>query len=84
MIAQSTAAPETGRMDVKLAPSMPVFFSAIRQRIELPANAIITRPVRAAIQTICMGLCSRYWVSVYVVKVRLNGEQLESDPILFS
>ena len=45
MIAQNTAAPETRRMDVKLAELMPVSFSAMLQRIELLTNAIMARPV---------------------------------------
>ena len=45
VIAQNTAAPETRRMDVKLAELKPVSFSAMLQRIELPRNAMMARPV---------------------------------------
>ncbi|MGB8930954.1 MAG: hypothetical protein WCC48_06855, partial [Anaeromyxobacteraceae bacterium] len=40
-ISQSTIAPETIRIDVKLTASMPVFFNAIRQSSELAAKAIM-------------------------------------------
>jgi hypothetical protein len=43
---QSAAAPETIRMNVKLAASVPVCFSANRQRREFPAKAIIAISVR--------------------------------------
>ena len=83
MIAQNTAAPVTRRMDVKLAELMPVSFSAMLQRIELLTNAIMARPVSAATPIIGIGLCDRFWVSVFVESVGLKGEQLESDPHFF-
>ena len=55
-----------------LTASMPVSFSAVRQRIELPANAIMDRPVRAVTLTIGIGFCDCCWVSVYVVYVGLK------------
>ena len=59
-------------MDVKRAASMPMSFSAIRQRIELPANAIKARPNRATTLTIGIGLCNGYWVAVYASNVENN------------
>ena len=47
-------------------------FSAMRQRIELTANAIIARPIKAATLTICIGLCNGYWVAVYASNVENN------------
>jgi len=46
MMNQSATAPDKIRMDVKLAASMLVCFSAARQRSELLANAIIAIVVR--------------------------------------
>src|SRR5882762_8339810 len=46
MTSQSAAAPENIRMNVKLAASILVCFSAARQRSELLANAIIAINVR--------------------------------------
>jgi len=46
MMSHSASAPETMRIDVKLAASMPVLPSATRQRREFPAKAIIARNVR--------------------------------------
>jgi hypothetical protein len=50
VISQSARAPERIRMNVKLAASVPVSFSAIRQRSELLANAIIAENVRMKIR----------------------------------
>ncbi len=52
MISQSAVAPEKMRMNVKLAASMLVCFSANRQSREFPANAIIATSVR---MKICAG-----------------------------
>jgi hypothetical protein len=49
-MSQSAAAPEKIRMNVKLAASMLVCFSAARQSNELPANAIIANSVRMKIR----------------------------------
>ena len=46
IMSQRAAAPEKMRIKVKLAASMPVCFSASRQRSELLANAIIASSVR--------------------------------------
>jgi hypothetical protein len=51
-MSQSAAAPEKMRMNVKLAASIPVSFSAARQRSELLANAIIENSVRRKIRTV--------------------------------
>jgi hypothetical protein len=45
-MSQSATAPEKMRTNVKLDASMPVCFSAARQRSELLANAIIASDVR--------------------------------------
>ena len=47
---QSIIAPESKRIIVKLAASIPVFFRAMRQSSELPAKAIMVRDVRANIR----------------------------------
>jgi len=46
MISQSAVAPEKRRVNVKLAASIPVCFSANRQSREFPANAIMAASVR--------------------------------------
>ena len=48
-------------MDVKLAASIPVSLSAMRQRTELPANAIIAEEVRAVTLAIRTWVCRRFW-----------------------
>ena len=45
-MSQSAAAPEKMRMNVKLAASILVCFSAARQSSEFPANAIIASNVK--------------------------------------
>ena len=62
-------------MDVKLAASIPVSFSAMQQRIALPANAIIAEEVRAVTLAIRMGVCRRFWTSFW--------KQLEIDTYCF-
>ncbi|WP_340122501.1 hypothetical protein [Methylobacter svalbardensis] len=49
-ISQSATAPEMSRIDVKLAASMPVCFSANRQSNEFPAKAIMASKVRTMIR----------------------------------
>ncbi len=48
MIAASTSAPETRRIEVKLAASIAVSRNAMRQSSELPANANMANRVSAA------------------------------------
>ncbi len=45
-MSHSVTAPETMRIDVKVAASIVVSFNAARHRSELPAKAIIARSVR--------------------------------------
>src|SRR5207237_482236 len=52
MMSQSASAPEKMRMKVKLTASMPVSFSAARQRSELLAKAIIANRVRKKIRAL--------------------------------
>jgi hypothetical protein len=49
-ISQSAIAPESMRIDVKVAGSIAVCFSATRQSSELPANAIIAKDVSTNIR----------------------------------
>jgi hypothetical protein len=55
VMSQSATAPEKMRIEVKLAASIPVWFSANRQRSELLAKAIIAANVRMKIRLDLIG-----------------------------
>ena len=65
IMSQSAVAPEKMRVNVKLAASMLVCFSANRQSREFPANAIIASSVRVKI---------RVGFTAFSREVQLRGE----------
>jgi hypothetical protein len=76
IMSQSAVAPEKMRMNVKLAASMLVCFSANRQSRELPAKAIIATSVRMKSRVGFTALISRTAMEFQVIAENAQRRKL--------